>query len=126
VTTGSLGRVSNGREGFRGQGARLTYHVSGSSILAKELLLLLQRIAEPDQELCPALESSQLIARTRLRTLGQLLDRQVLEAILVDLVFVVRISRENPLSTNISGARSPSYAGARKLRAEQTYRFEHL
>ena len=76
---------------------RLTEHVSRPGIFTEELNLLPQGFAQTEKKLCTALDAGHFIAWPRLETLGELLDRQLLQPLHVHLVLVVLITRKQPL-----------------------------
>ena len=74
-----------------------TEHVAWPAVFSKELLALFERPPKADEKLCSAFQACHLIPGLRLQPLGELLHGQLLQTLLVYLVLVVLVPREQPL-----------------------------
>lgn len=84
------------RLGFRNNRIKHTKHVAWPAILAK-VLRVVKSLTQANEELGSALKTSHLVARRRLKSLSQLLDGQLSEALLIHLVLVCWAAREQAL-----------------------------
>jgi len=91
----SVVQVSNA-EGVS-EAQTLTEHISGPAIFPKEFLLFRQSLGQAQEKLCPALDAGHFVSWLRLQALGELLDRQLLQPLLVHLILVVLVAREQSL-----------------------------
>lgn len=94
--SGCVSRFRRGRKG------KHTEHVAWTAVLAKEFLLFGEGLAQTDEQLCPALEPRHFVVGVRLQALGECLDGQLPETLLVDLVVVALVTREQPLQLAVS------------------------
>lgn len=78
-------------------GTKLTNNISRTAILAKVVLLLVERSRQPNEEFRTALQSSHLVSGTRLKPGRKLLWGQFSQSNLVDLRPVRRVSGKQPL-----------------------------
>lgn len=76
---------------------RLTNHVSGTAIGAKELRLVMESTSQANEQISASLNASYVISGSGLETCGEFLNRQSLEAFLVDLKLIAGVSRKETL-----------------------------
>lgn len=93
-----------------------TKHISRSSRIAEEIPLLGQGVAEAQEQVGAALEAGDLVPGARLEALGELFDGQFPQAVFVDLVFVVGVSREYALFEDRQYERYSTAVGRGPLR----------
>lgn len=72
-------------------------HVARAASLAKELRLALQRTRQLKQQLSSTFQSGEYIARFGLQASRKLLNGQIGESLVVDLVLVLGVAREEAL-----------------------------
>lgn len=69
-----------------------TKHITRPAIFAKVVLIPAKCLTETDQQLRPTFQASHLIAWAGLQALGQFLNRQIVQPILVNLELVVAVA----------------------------------